>query len=203
MSGDPEDIEKFMASLIDEWDKKKFKAAFQAAQTATLFIDMSCRANFKKSKGGAGLAGSFKEAPIIKSGRGLVTGSYSPLPYAGIRETGGRINRKSKRLTIPMTKNAKNTGSPLNWKGGKPLVYLYKKSSAGSGYAGVLATIKRARHKKTPATYNVQYALRNYVVHPKSGYLSFAQKMSAPAIAKICADFVVEAVKDTKAPKAR
>jgi hypothetical protein len=191
---------EFLKSYVEELKAGQFKAMFEAAQTLTLVIDMACRANFKKSKGGAGLAGSFTEAPVLDRGGSLETGSYSPLPYAGIRETGGVIRRKSKRLTIPMTKKAVSTGSPLNWSGGKPLIYLFKRSSAGGGYAGVLATIKKARTKKNPAVFQTQYALRNYVTHPKSGYLSFSEKMAAPEVEKIIGDYAVKSFVDTKSP---
>jgi len=191
-------VTRFLEDYVKELKSSQFKAMFEAAQTLTLVIDMACRANFKKATGS--LAGSFSEAPVLDRGGRLETGSYSPLPYAGIRETGGVIRKKSKRLTIPMTKKAVSTGSPLNWSGGKPLVYLFKRSSAGSGYAGVLATIKRKRTKKNPAVFQTQYALRNYVTHPKSGYLSFSEKMAAPEVEKIIGDYAVKSFVDTKSP---
>ena len=195
---DNKNLVEFFLKYAEELKAGQFKAMFEAAQTLTLVIDMACRANFKKATGS--LAGSFTEAPVLDRGGRLETGSYSPLPYAGIRETGGVIRRKTKRLTIPMTKKAVNTGSPLNWSGGKPLVYLFKRSSAGGGYAGVLATIKRKRTKKTPAVFKTQYALRDYVTHPKSGYLSFAEKMAAPEVEKIIGDYAVKSFVDTKSP---
>ncbi len=202
MAGEPEDIHEFFKSVRNELAIKKFKAAMEAAQTLTLYIDISCRTNFKKSTGG--LAGSFKEAPVVEKANGsLMTGSYSPLPYAGIRDRGGVIRRKNKRLAIPMTKKAKQTGSPLNWKGGKRLIYMYKNSSASSGYAGVLATIKKKRTKDSPAVVTTQYALRNFVNHPKSNYLGWAADMAAPEIEKITADFAVKAFVDAKASKVK
>jgi len=195
---DNKNLVEFFLKYAEELKAGQFKAMFEAAQTLTLVIDMACRANFKKATGS--LAGSFTEAPVLDRGGRLETGSYSPLPYAGIRETGGVIRRKTKRLTIPMTKKAVNTGSPLNWSGGKPLVYLFKRSSAGGGYAGVLATIKRKRTKKTPAVFQTQYALRNYVTHPKSGYLSFSEKIAAPEVEKIIGDYAVKSFVDTKSP---
>ena len=204
MSEKPQDIYWLYKSLASNWKAKKFKAAFEAAQTLTVFIDISCRMHFEKRTGGAGLAGSFTEAPIYEKSSGrLLTGSYSPLPYAGIRETGGVIRKKSKRLAVPLTKKAKSTGSPLNWKSSKPLIYLYKNSSSGGGYGGVLATIKKKRTKKEPAVFEAQYALRDYVTQRGSGYLSWAAKHSAPEVAKITGDFAVQSFVEAKAPKVK
>ena len=197
MAGEPEDIYEFFKSVRDELAVKKFKAAMEAAQTLTLYIDISCRTNFKKSRGGAGLAGSFKEAPVVEKSGKLMTGSYSPLPYAGIRDRGGIIRRRTKRLAVPMTKKAEQTGSPLNWKSNKKLIYVNK--GYRRGYAGSLVTIQKQRTKTTPAVVITQYALRNFVKHPKSNYLGWAADMATPEIAKITADFAVKAFVDSKA----
>ena len=189
MAKDPEDIQAFVKTLAKDWNKKSFKAAFDCAQTAALYIDISCRMHFKKSTGT--LANSFKPALVVRKGFEIRTGVYSALPYAGIRERGGRINVKNaKALAIPMTDKAKNTGSPLNWKRPK-LRYINPGANSRPGAAGVFGT--RGRKKDSPVT--TQYALRYYVDQEGTGYISWALKKAGPEFDKICADAGVAAFK--------
>jgi len=196
MAKDPDDIEAFLKAVKEDWNKKSFKAAFDCAQTGALYIDISCRMHFKKSSGT--LANSFKPALVVRKGLQIETGVYSPLPYAGIRERGGRINVKNaKALAIPMTKKAKNTGSPLNWK--RPKLRYYPGKSATPGSKGFFGT--RGRKKDSPVT--TQYALREYVDQKGSGYIAWALKKATPEFEKICAKAAVKSFDVKNVEKAR
>lgn len=202
MAGDPDDIEEFFKAAMAEFDKRVFKAAFLCAQTAAVYIDISCRQNSKTSTGT--LATSFEAVPAIKKGGTITAGAYSPLPYAAIRERGGRIlPKKAKALSIPITANAKNSGSPLNWKGGLPLIYLPPKAGSRPGAAGVFATEIGKREKDTKQRFQVEYVLRYFVQQKGSGYISQAAKKAKPDFDKICADAGVKAITSVRVPKAR
>jgi len=156
-------------------DRTLFTAAFEGAETASLYIDRAARKIFSKRSTGM-LAGSFNAVPVIMSGDEITAGAYSPLPYAAIHEEGGRVTPKqSKSLAIPLTKKAFNTGSPRKWSG-KKLVYLPPKPGAGPKAAGVFATERRGGKMVA------EYMLRYFVDIKPRGYISQAATEAAPVI---------------------
>ena len=206
------DLGKFLDDVLGTWsDKKVFVAAFECAQTASLYIDIAARQKFTSGKGQ--LAGSFDPVPAVMSGTTLTAGAYSPLPYAGIREEGGTIKPipPRKALAVPLTKKAINTGSPLKWSSGKKLIYIPPKKGASSEAAGVFATIKgkvptrnkkRGRRRKgsTPKKkpqYEAQYMLRYSVTQRGSGYIEQAANQAAPEMEQIIGDAVMHVFAST------
>tara|TARA_R110000824_G_C15230416_1_gene678494 strand:+ start:573 stop:1178 length:606 start_codon:yes stop_codon:yes gene_type:complete len=201
MAANPDDIGEFFDKVLSEWDKEIFHAAFLCAQTAALYIDMSARQSFKKATGS--LAGSFNPVPAVRQGGKVVAGAYSPLPYAGIRETGGTIkpNSPTKALSIPVTKKAMNIGSPLMWSG-KELVYLPPKRGK-LGAAGVFALPIGKATKDRKQKFSVQYVLMYFVKQKGSGYISKARKVAGPEMDKIVADRFVNVFSTVDVPKAK
>jgi len=202
MTDTPDDIGEFFTKFMDTFDKKEvFRAAFEGAQLAALWIDKSCRQHFKKKGrkgrgGGAGLAGSFEAVPAIRRSRGVVAGAYSPLPYAGIRQTGGTIYpNKKKSLSVPLTDQASAVGSPLNWKGAEELVFIPAPPGSKPGVKGLLGLRKRDK-------YIPQYALRASVRQEGSGYLTWAENKVAPQIQNLVGKSVVKTMLRVKVPKA-
>lgn len=186
-----ERVEEFFPKVLSTWqEKERFIAAFKCAEWAALIIDKVCKEKFR---GGSGaLANSFNPVPAVVKGEGLTAGAYSPLPYAAIRETGGTIKPKSPRkaLAVPLTKKAKNTGSPLLWSSGKPLVYIPPKRGASDRAAGVFATAKGRKTKKKKQQFEAQYMLRYYAPQKATGYLTIAANRAAPGMQKIVGDAV-------------
>ena len=200
MSDTPDDIGEIFTQFMDTFDKKElFRVAFESAQLAAFWIDKSCRRHFKPRKGkggGAGLAGSFEAVPAIRRSKGIVAGAYSPLPYAGIRQTGGRIfPRKRKSLSVPITERAETIGSPTNWKGPGELVFIPAPAGSRPGLRGLLGV--KSRGKYTP-----HYALRASVRQQGSGYLTWAENKAAPYIQDIIGNSVVKTMLRVRVPKA-
>jgi hypothetical protein len=184
-------IGDFYREIMSEWDKELFRVAYSCAQTAALYIDISCRTNFKKSTGT--LANSFNAVPAIRKGQTITAGAYSPLPYAAIRETGGTIKPKNaKALAIPLTKGAKNVGSPKLWQPYNALKYIPPKSSDRT-QGGILA-LKKGKSIKG------QYALRGSVTQKGSGYLTWAQKHAGPEMDKVVGDAFVKLFATVRVP---
>tara|TARA_R100000655_G_scaffold85285_1_gene124944 strand:+ start:25541 stop:26155 length:615 start_codon:yes stop_codon:yes gene_type:complete len=184
-----DELGRFLEEVADTWEKKKaFKAAFESAQLASTIIDQVCRAKFPRGTGN--LAGSFEPTPAIIEGGYFTAGAYSSVVYAAIRETGGRINKKpgGPNLAVPLTKRAKNTGSPRNWKSNYGvLVYIPPKSKGGNA-RGVFAVKKGS--KKKPK-YVAQYMLRKYSDQKGSGYLTEAANKWAPLTQNLIGDAVM------------
>ena len=200
MASNDDELGRFLEDVLDTWEKKEaFIAAFKAAQLASLIIDMVCREKFPKGSGN--LAGSFEPSPAVTEGDVLTAGAYSPVIYAAIRETGGRINKKSggPNLAVPLTAKARNTGSPLKWSSNKKLVYIPPKGRGGPA-AGVFATKKGS--KKSPK-YEAQYMLRKYSDQKASGYLSEAARRWAPKVADLIGDSVIEVFAGTSVFEAK
>ena len=200
MADTPDDIGEVFTKFMDTFDKKEmFKVAYESAQLAALWIDKSCRQHFKPKKGkggGAGLAGSYEAVPAIRRSKGIVAGAYSPLAYAGIRQTGGTIYpNKKKSLSVPLTDRAETVGSPTNWKGPEELVYIPAPPGSRAGLRGLLGIRKKDK-------YIPQYALRSSVKQEGSGYLTWAENKVAPQIQSLIGDSVTKAMLRVRVPKA-
>jgi len=200
MADTPDDIGEVFTKFMDTFDKKEmFKVAYESAQLAALWIDKSCRQHFKPKKGkggGAGLAGSYEAVPAIRRSKGIVAGAYSPLAYAGIRQTGGTIYpNKKKSLSVPLTEEAERVGSPTNWKGPEELVYIPAPPGSRAGLRGLLGIRKKDK-------YIPQYALRSSVKQEGSGYLTWAENKVAPQIQSLIGDSVTKAMLRVRVPKA-
>jgi len=84
---------------------------------ATIIVQRAAKANvkrggrsgFKTSHGGAGLSGSIGYEIMPRELRGFVG---SRLRYARIQEIGGTIRGKGKKLSIPLTDEARKSGGP-------------------------------------------------------------------------------------------
>ena len=189
MASKDDELGQYIGAVLDTWEKRRaFQAAFEAAQLASLIIDMVCREKFPKGSGN--LAGSFEPSPAVTEGDVLTAGAYSPVIYASFRETGGRIKKKSggPNLAVPLTAKARNTGSPLKWSSNKKLVYIPPKGRGGPA-AGVFAIKKGSKRRPK---YVAQYMLRKYTDQKASGYLSEAAKRWAPRAAEIIADACID-----------
>lgn len=139
--------------------------------------------------GSAGLAGSWKPVFLGRKGNVVSAGAYSSLPYAGVHETGKKISAKSKKLAIPVNVGAELVGprdfpGKLRWypyRGDKPNIVgvLGEPSSSGKGYT-------------------VHYALADWVVIPKTQYITKARKELRPVVQKLIANGLATIITGTK-----
>jgi len=194
MAATDDELKRFLDDVADTLEKKQlFKVAFEAAQLASLIIDMVCREKFPRGTGN--LAGSFEPTPAVNEAGDFTAGAYSGVVYAAFRETGGRISKKAggPNLTVPLTKKALNTGSPRKWSSSKKLIYIPPKTRGGPA-AGVFA-IKKGTKKKP--RYEAQYMLRKYVDQEGSGYLTEAANRWAPQVEEMIGDAVIDVFAST------
>ena len=181
-------VQRFFDEFMGDWEKKEiFISAYQAAQTAALYIDISCRMHFKVKTGN--LARSFEAVPAKRKGKLITAGAYSPQPYAAIRERGGTIRPKRKKaLAIPVSKVGKNVGSPAMWSGPQKLVYIPRPKGGGNPRSVGLLGVPTKN-----GAFKAHFALRSSVTQTGSGYLAWAQKMAQPEISKIVGDSITKA----------
>lgn len=189
------DVERFVAKFLKHWDSKEiFLAAYKGAQTAALYIDISCRMHFKKKTGT--LARSYEAVPAKRKGKLITAGAYSPQPYAAIRERGGTIRpKKKKALAIPISKGGKNAGSPAMWSGPQKLVYIPRPKGGGNPRSSGLLGVPMKN-----GGFKAHFALRSSVTQQGSGYLTWAMKMAQPEIAKAVGDSVTRVWATVNAP---
>ena len=152
-------------------------SALEAAEVAAFYLDKSTRQFLNKRSTGT-LANSWN-ATLIKTSDYMITaGAYSDLPYASIHDTGGTVksSRPGGSLAIPLTRAARNVGSPRNFSGLKffPAFGGRAPLFIGDGVA--------------------QYALPKSVYIPSTGYISYAAAQSAPHIEEIIGNNTVDVI---------
>jgi len=154
-------------------------SALEAAEVAAFYLDKSTRQFLNKRSTGT-LANSWN-ATLIKTSDYMITaGAYSDLPYASIHETGGTVksSRPGGSLAIPLTRAARNVGSPKNMSGLKMI--------PGSVYGGGAPRLW--------ANGVTQYVLPKSVYIPPTGYISYAAAQSAPDIEEIIGNNTVDVI---------
>ena len=137
---------------------------FEAAEMLAIHLDKATRFILYRNPTGT-LANSWN---AVLNSR-VSAGAYSSLPYAAIHETGGVIRpSRAKALAVPLTRAARNAGSPRNMSGLKFI--------PGSGYGG-----------GPPRLWNGQdqYVLLKSVTIPGRGYITLAAQTSEKDIEKI------------------
>ena len=160
-------LEKIFKSVAKKLPVVLKSQALEAAEVAALFLDQSTRQFLNKNSRGV-LARSWKAVLTEDTEGNFGAGAYSNKKYAAIHETGGTIAGKKGALAVPLTKEARRAGSPLNMPG---LKYI-----PGSFYGG-----------GPPRLWNgqVQFVLPKTVKIPSTGYISFAAAKAAPLIEEI------------------
>ena len=147
---------------------------FEAAEVAAIHLDKSTRLILNRNSTGS-LANSWN--PVLNGP--LSAGAYSDLPYAAIHETGGVIKpNRAKALAVPLTRGARNAGSPRN------MGNLSFFPSFG-GRSPLL--VKIGKGVAVP-----QYALMKSVTIPARNYISFAMTSSADEINEIIGRGVID-----------
>lgn len=194
-------LESYLQNLNKELNNNFLKVGFDMISIATIEIERAVRRSKKKGgkfprrqSEGAGLAGSFEETlvadtrsgNIFSTDRVLTIGTYSALPYADIQDRGDTISSRGPMLAIPLTSEALNRGSPLNWSV-RALRWVPGK--------------KRGRKKKSYLvdTFDIaQYALRDKVKIRGKKYLQKATKRSRPKMEKLFFSYLANSSKKAK-----
>lgn len=95
------------------------------------------------------------------------------LKYAHIHQYGGTIRGQGKKLSIPLTMEAKRAGGARNFP--RPLFYLPSKKPN----TGLLAERKmKGKGKKKTPTLVIHYALKDSVTIPARPFIGFSQQLA-------------------------
>ena len=137
--------------------------------------------------GSSGLAGSWKTVFVGSSTEIVEVGAYSHLPYAAIHEEGGRIDAKTKLLTIPLTDPARDYGAR---EFPKPLNFIPAGPNAKENIVGVLA--EESGDPKDPV--KAHYALAEWVKIPATHYISEAASGIEGDVAEVLKDTILRDV---------
>ena len=102
-------IQKVVKQVRKHLVKNVTRAAIVAQRAAKANVKRGGRSGFKTSHGGAGLSGSIGYEINPQKLLGFIG---SNLKYARIQEIGGTIRGHGKKLSIPLTDEARKSGGP-------------------------------------------------------------------------------------------